>query len=406
MRVGNGKAPHGRAWALPSRRLPLYLAAPLSDPIQLVELQRRGRDLSRFLRVPYDVYRGDPNWVAPLLSDLRKVFLDRNPLFEHAEMALWVATRGGRDVGRVAGILDRNHLAKHGDATAFWGFFESADDPAVAAALFDGVSAWAKARGGRRLLGPMNPTTNDECGLLVDGFDRPPVIMMTYNPRYYVPLVEGAGFTKAKDLLAYRFDVDDKPLARLEKIAAGLARRNPEITLRQIRKKTLLADLADVKAVYNAAWEDNWGFVPMTDGELEFMAERLKPLLVEDYALLAMDGGRPVAFMLSLPDYNEAIQPLRGKLLTPKLFGFLQYLLGRRTPRMARVLTLGIRKEYRQRGIDARLFAHALRHGLTRGVKECEVSWMLEDNVMVLRPIEVFGGTRYKTYRLYERAVE
>ncbi|HEX8913812.1 MAG TPA: hypothetical protein VF796_15800 [Humisphaera sp.] len=378
---------------------------PHDAPIEVRELRRAGGDLSRFLRLPYAIYANDPLWVAPLLSDLRKVFLDSSPLFEHAEMSIWVATRGGRDVGRIAGIFDRAHVEKHADGAAFWGFFESVDDPAVAAALFDQVAAWAKGKGAARLLGPMNPTSNDECGLLVEGFDRPPVLMMTYNPRYYVPLVEGAGFTKAKDLLAYRFTVTDEPLQRLEKIARGLARRNPDIVLRPLRKKTLRADLAKVKAVYNGAWEDNWGFVPMTDAEFDFMADRLGPLLEEEWALLAEDKGVPVAFMLTLPDYNEAIAPLKGKLLTPRIFGFLKYLLKWKRPRMARVITLGILKPYRQRGIDAMFFAQSLRHGLSIGVQESEISWMLEDNVMMLRPLDVFGATRYKTYRLYERAV-
>jgi hypothetical protein len=160
-----------------------------------------------------------------------------------------------------------------------------------------------------------------------------------------------------------------------------------------------------VKEVYNAAWDDNWGFVPMTDGELDLMAERLKPLLVEDYALLAEVKGEPVAFMLSLPDYNEGIRPLKGKLFTPKLFSFLRYVMGWKVPRIARVLTLGIKKGHRQHGIDAMLYAHSLRHGLKIGCRECEVSWMLEDNAMILRPLDNFGATRYKTYRLYDKAI-
>lgn len=353
--------------------------------------------------MPYAVYDGDPNWVAPLMADLKKVFFDSNPLFEHAEMSIWVATQGGRDVGRIAGILDRNHVAKHEDATAFWGFFECINDQAVADKLFAAVGDWAKAKSCRRLLGPMNPTTNDECGLLIKGFDSPPVIMMTYNPPYYVDLVERGGFSKAKDLLAYKFGVNPKPLERMRKIADGLARRNPDLKIISIRKKHLLADLEKVKAVYNAAWEDNWGFVPMTDGELTFMAARLKPLLVEDFALIAEDKGVPVGFMLCLPDYNQAIGPMKGKLLTPRIWGLLQMLMGWKTPKMARVLTLGLVKSHRQRGIDAMFFAHCVAKGIEMGIEECEVSWMLEDNVMVLRPIEVFGGVNYKTYRLYDK---
>jgi ribosomal protein S18 acetylase RimI-like enzyme len=373
--------------------------------VQIEELSRSKSGVARFLQVPYGIYRDDPNWVAPLLADLKTVFSDRNPLFEHAEMKLWVARRDGRDVGRVAGIIDRNHNTFHQESTAFFGFFEAENDPAVARELLDAVSGWAKASGMTRLLGPMNPTTNDECGLLVEGFDSPPVIMMTYNPRYYVDLIEGAGFTKAKDLLAYHFHVDPKPLERLGRLAAGVARREPGLVVRPIRRKTLRADLAKVKEVYNAAWERNWGFVPMTDAELDFMAARLKPLLVEEITLLAELNGEPVGFMMSLPDYNEALQPLKGKLLTPKVLGFARYMLGWKRPKRARVITLGIKSSHRQRGIDAALFARSMQAGIPYGFREVEVSWMLEDNLMILRPMEVFNARRYKTYRIYERPI-
>jgi hypothetical protein len=371
--------------------------------VQIEEVSRSKSGVSRFLKVPYGIYRDDPNWVAPLLADLKTVFTARNPLFQHAEMSLWVARRDGWDVGRIAGIIDRNHNEFHHESTAFFGFFEAENDPAVARELFDVVSGWARGKGMNRLLGPMNPTTNDECGLLVDGFDSPPVIMMTYNPRYYVDLLEGAGFTKAKDLLAYHFHVDPKPLERFSRLAAGVARREPGLVVRPIRRKTLRADLAKVKEVYNAAWERNWGFVPMTDAELDFMAVRLKPLLVEEITLLAELNGEPVGFMMSLPDYNVAIQPLQGKLLTPRVLNFARYMLGWKRPTRARVVTLGIKAGFRQRGIDAVLFARSMQAGIPYGFREVEISWMLEDNLMILRPLAVFNARRYKTYRIYER---
>lgn len=373
--------------------------------VEIVPLSRAGRNIARFLKVPYAIYSGDPDWVAPLLADLKPVFGDGNPLFEHAQMMLWVATRDGRDVGRVAGILHHAHNQIHGEATGFFGFFESIDDPAIAKALFDAVSQWAGSKQLTKLLGPMNPTSNDECGLLVEGFDRPPVVMMTYNPRYYVKLIEGEGFRKAKDLLAYHFPVAPKPLARLTRLADGVRRREPDLVVRQITRKSLAADLAAVKEVYNTAWEENWGFVPMTGRELEFMAKRLKPILEQRLTLIAEIKGEPVGFMLSLPDFNEAIAPMRGRLLSPTVFNFLQYLAGRRHPRIVRCVTLGMKKGYRQRGIDAVMFAQSLQASLDIGFKECEVSWLLEDNVMVNRSVNIFEGRRYKTYRLYERDV-
>jgi hypothetical protein len=373
--------------------------------LKITELPRTSSGVARFLRVPYAIYSNDPLWVAPLLDDLKKVFTDRNPLFEHAEMALWVAERDGKDVGRIAGILDRSHNDFHEESTAFFGFFESIDDAEVSRELFDTVSRWARSRKMTRILGPMNPTTNDECGLLVDGFDSSPVLMMTYNPRYYLGLVEGAGLVKAKDLLAYVIDLKDKPLSRLSRLAAGFARRAKDLQIRPIRKKTLKADLMKVKEVYNAAWEENWGFVPMTEADIDFMAARLKPLLAEDLILLAETPEEPVGFMMSLPDYNEAMKPLKGKLLTPKLFGFLAYLLGWKRPKMVRLITLGIKKKYRNRGIDAVMFAESLKAMLKAGYQSCEISWILEDNVMVQRPIDLFEGKVYKTYRIYEKAV-
>jgi hypothetical protein len=373
--------------------------------IQVLELPRDRKGIARFLNVPYRIYRDDPLWVAPLLDDLKKVFGAQNPLFEHAEMKLWVATEEGRDVGRIAGILDRAHNEFHRESTAFFGFFESVNDRRVSRALFDAVCAWTRERRMSRILGPMNPTTNDECGLLVEGFDSSPVLMMTYNPRYYRELFEEAGLRKAKDLLAFHLDLKEKPLSRLDRLAAGFARRQKDLSVRPIRKKTLKNDLVKVKEVYNAAWEDNWGFVPMTDGDIDFMAARLKPLLVEDMVLLAETPEEPVAFMMCLPDYNVAFKPLRGKLLTPRLFGFLAYLAGWRRPKLFRLITLGIKKGYRNRGIDAVMFAETLKAGLKAGYTECEVSWILEDNVMVQRPIRLFEGTRYKTYRIFEKPV-
>jgi len=375
----------------------------MNNDIQIVPLSRNSREVRRFLKVSYGIYRDDPNWVAPLLMDLKKVFTDANPLFEHAVMQLWVATRRGRDVGRIAGIIDRNYNRIATDPAVFFGFFESVDDPAVSCRLFEAVAGWARQAGLPRLLGPMNPTTNDECGLLVEGFDSPPVFMMTYNPRYYVPLVEAAGFRKTKDLLAFYMDLAKIPMDRLGRIAGKIKARNPELAFRAVRRKTLQQDLVKVKEVYNAAWEDNWGFVPMTDAEMDFMAARLKPLLMEGLVWLAEAGGEPVGFLLALPDYNVALQPLRGRLLTPKLLGFIPYLLGWKCPPRTRVITLGMKENYRSKGLESALLIEGLKVGIAAGVTESEASWILEDNVQMRRVLEAIGGRVYKTYRLYER---
>lgn len=359
----------------------------------------------RFLKVSYEIYRNDPHWVAPLLADLRKVFTDANPLFEHCEMQLWVAIRDGKDVGRIAAILDDRAPKTKGQATGFFGFFECIKDSLVAGRLFDAARKWCLALGAKVILGPMNPTSNDECGLLVHGFDSPPVFMMTYNPPYYVNLIEEAGFMKAKDLLAYLISLDDIPMDRLGRIGAKVRQRNPSIAFRPIRKKTLQRDLGKVKEVYNRAWEDNWGFVAMTDAEVDFMAERLKPLLMEGLVWLAEEGETPVGFLLATPDYNIPLKPLNGRLLTSNLLGFLPYYLGLKHPHRTRVLTLGVIDGYRGRGLETAMLIEGLRVGFEAGVRESEASWILEDNRGMRRVLEAIGGVAYKTYRLYERDI-
>jgi GNAT superfamily N-acetyltransferase len=377
----------------------------MSEDLQIVSLSRTAAEIRRFLKVPYAIYAGDPYWVAPLIMDLKQVFEDRNPFFQHAEMQLWVARRGGRDVGRIAGIVDRTHNELHGERTAFFGFFESVNDSGVSAALFQAVFDWARGRGMQRLLGPVNPSLNEECGLLVDGFDSSPVIMMPYNPRYYIDLIVGAGFVKTKDLLAFYRDIAGSSIERLDRIVEVFRRRQKDITIRPLRKATLQQDLQEIKNVYNAAWERNWAFVPMTDAEIDFMAARLKPLLMEGIVWIAEVEDEPVGFLLALPDFNEPLKPLRGRLLTPRLLGFLPYALGWKRPRIARVLVLGVKAQYRNRGIESVMLAEALRAGQAAGFQASEASWTLEDNVAVNRLIETLGARVYKTYRIYERAL-
>jgi hypothetical protein len=376
----------------------------LAGDLGLASIARDGAGLRRFLRVPYGIYRDDPHWVAPLLSDRRKVLGAGNPFFQHARLALWVATRDGRDVGSVAGIVDEHHNARHREATAFFGFFEAENDPAVGRLLLGAVRAWARELGMARLLGPMNPSMNEECGLLVDGFDAPPVVMMTYNPAYYADLLAAAGLRRCKDLLAYGLTLDDRHLARLERLGARALGR-AGITVRAIERRALARDLGKIQEVYNAAWADNWGHVPMTAAEIEFMAARLLPLIDERIILLAEAGQECVAFILALPDVNEMLGRLRGRLLSPRLTQVVPYLVGLRRPRFFRVVALGVKRAYRQRGIDAALIASCLSATLRAGFQRCEISWILEDNPLMRSVGEMFGGTAYKRYALFEGAV-
>jgi hypothetical protein len=382
----------------------------LSSAAGGIAIERIGRgkaDLARFFDVADRIYAGDPNFVAPIRSDVAKVFQGENPFFRHGEIQLFLARQAGADVGRIAAILDRNHNAFHGEKAAFFGFFESTDDPTVASRLLESAAVWGRERKMTVLRGPTNPTLNDEAGLLVDGFDSPPVLMMTYNPRSYVGLIEGQGFRKAKDLLAYWFPLEEKPLERLSRVADRFRKREPDIVVRNVSKGGLARDLAKIRQVYNGAWEKNWGFVPMTPEEMDFMAKRLKPLLVEELLWIAearkKDGTlEPVGFMLMLPDYNVAIAPTRGRLLP---LGWLRFLLATRNIKTVRVLTLGIAKEYRMRGIQSIMMADSLRFLLKKGYTGAEVSWLLEDNELVIGAVKLWGGKLYKTYRIYEKSL-
>jgi len=371
----------------------------------LVELRRDRAGIKRFLEVPFALYQHDPHWVAPILSDRAKVLGDENPFFAHARMTLWVAVRDGRDVGCIAVIIDDRHNERYREATAFFGFFDAVNDPVVSRLLFEAVRSYARQVGMQRILGPMNPSINEECGLLVEGFDSPPVLMMTYNPRSYAALIEGQGFRKAKDLLAYWFPLEEKPLERLSRVADRFRKRAPDITVRNVTKAGLARDLAKIREVYNEAWEKNWGFVPMTPEEMDFMAARLKPLLVAELLWIAEakkpDGGlEPIAFMLMLPDYNVAIAPTRGRLLP---FGWLKFLLAQRRIKTVRVVTLGVKLPWRKSGVQSIMMADSLRFLLGKGYTGAEVSWLLEDNELVIGAVRLWGGKLYKTYRIYEK---
>ena len=377
--------------------------AVMSDSLEVVALSRKAGDVSRFLRLAYRIYDGDPHWVAPLLMDLKKVFTSANPLFHHAEMQLWIARRNGRDVGRIAGIIDRNYQEITQVPVAFFGFYECEDRQETSRLLFQTAFAWAEQHQCNRILGPMNPTTNDECGLLIQGFDSSPVIMMTYNPAYYIPQYEQMGLVKSKDLLAFEISMAGIPMDRLLRIGGKVKSRNPDVQLRPILRKTLLEDLDKLKQVYNEAWQDNWGFVPMTDAEVDFMAGRLKPLMMEGLVWLAETGSEPVGFLLALPDFNGALKSLRGKVVTPGILGFLPYLFGWKRPKGTRVITLGVKEKYRNRGLETAMLIEGLKVGFDAGFEVSEASWILEDNNAMIRILEAIGGKPYKRYRIFER---
>jgi len=357
------------------------------------------KDLARFIRLPHSIYAGDPLWVAPLDSDERaRLTPGKNPFFEHAEAAYFLARDGARDVGRIAVSIDQNHDSTHGEKQAAFGFFE-AESAAAAAELLQATERWGSARGAEVLRGPLNFTTNDDCGLLIHGFEHPPTLLMPYNKPSYPAWMDAAGMTKAKDLYAFRISVAH-PLPDQVVRVAEKVRAHHGIVMRPLNMKRFGEELQRVKEVYNSAWEKNWGFVPMTDHEIDHMAAQLKPAVVPDLVLFAEIEGKPIGFLLALPDVNQALRPLRGKLFP---FGLIRLLWSLPRVRDGRLMALGVREGYRRRGIEALLIHELHRVMNAKGYVNLEVGWTLEDNDLVNRLIETVHGEHYKTYRIYER---
>lgn len=359
------------------------------------------RDFRRFVEVPaVAVYRNDPYWVRPLDMDMEAKFHPRkNPFLEHAEIQPFLASKGGRPVGRICAILNRRHNEFHDERAAFFGWFECVEDPEVASALFAACEEWAKAKGMAFLRGPANFSSNDDWGLLVDGFDSSPMVMMPYNPRYYIGLLEGCGFRKEKDLVAYRLDLQKEIPERIRR-AMGLLKERTKVEIRTLRMDRFEEEVRTIQEVYNRAWERNWGFVPMTEAEIVHLAKELKPVVDPELVLIAEMRGKPVGFAMALPDYNQLLKRLNGKLFP---FGILYLLLNRRKIASGRLLTLGLVKEVRNTGIEALFYLQMWETGRRKGYLEAELSWILEDNLPMRNGIEKVGGEVYKTYRIYRK---
>lgn len=383
-------------------------APPLAQPAKDVAISVASTALERdrFIRFQWELYRGDPNWVAPLLME-RHEFLDptRNPFFRHADVALLLATRDGTPVGRIAAIEDRNYNAFHGSKTAAFGLFECVDDPGVAAALFAAARDWARWRGLDALVGPMSFSSNQEFGLLVDGFDEPPYVMMPYNPRYYPDLFAACGLRKAKDLYAFHRSAKVAPPERFVRVADKI-RAHAGIAVRSLEMREFDAEVGRIKGIYNSAWEKNWGFVPMTDAEFDKLARDLRPLVRPELCLIAEDEGEPVAFSLTVPDANQALRHVGGRLTSYGLpLGLAKLLWYQKRITRLRLIALGIKEGWRRRGLDAVLIVETIRRADRLGYEGGEVSWTLEDNDLINRAIEGAGAQRSRVYRVFEAAV-
>jgi GNAT superfamily N-acetyltransferase len=355
--------------------------------------------LKQFIELPYSLYRGQPHWVPPLRIAVKEL-LDRkkHPFYRDAEAEFFLASRNGKIVGRIAAIIDRAYNRFHQEEGGFFGFFECYDDAAAATALLGAARQWTTARGAKFMRGPVNPSTNYDSGLLVEGFDSDPMVMMTYNPPHYANLIEQAGLHKVKDLYAFLSNANTISLEKIERVAEK-ALRQTGVRVRPIDMKNFQADAERIWAVYNSAWERNWGYVPMSREEFLLMAKEMKQILKPDLALIGEVDGRMVGFALALPDVNQALKPAGGRLLPTGLIKILYY---QRLIKSVRVLLLGVVEEYRASGLAAGFYATLVRNARRLGFGDCEMSWVLEDNVLMNRSLEVMGARRYKTYRLYE----
>jgi hypothetical protein len=359
-----------------------------------------------FIRFQYELYDDLPNFIPPLEMD-RKNVLDpkKNPWFRFGTAQLFLARRGGKIVGRIAAIEDPRYNEFHGTKTGWFGFFECVNDVGVAQALLDTAEAWVKARGLTSIMGPASFSSNGEWAFLAEGFDKPPAIMMPYNPPYYLKLVEACGFTKAKDLWAWKIDIQGELPEKVARIAEKVKQREG-LVVREASLKDWDNEIRRIKDIYNSAWEKNWGFVPMTDEEFDHMGQELKLILNPKLVLFAEVNGQPVAFCITILDANQAIKKANGRLTTFGMpIGLVKMLLELKRIKQGRLIAMGIKREYRKRGLDSVLMLETFKATKALGWWGGEIGWTLEDNDMVNRAIEVFGCEKYKTYRVYEKSL-
>jgi len=360
-----------------------------------------------FIKFPWRIYKGDPAWVPPLLLE-RKEFLDqkKHPFFEHGAAALFLARSGGKIVGRIMASDDPNYNAFHQSSVGCFGLFECVNDPAVAAALFEAATNWLRARGRDEIMGPIDYSTNYVCGLLVEGFDFPPTLLTAHNPPYYPALIEGLGFNKVIDFYAWWFSEPARAATRLRRLAASLRKRDAA-TIRQGNLNNFRAEAGRLREIYNDAWKENWGFVPFTEKEFEFMAKELKQLVVPEFTLIAEVGDEPVGFILCVPDINVAFRKINGRLTSYGLpIGLAKLLYHKSRIRTARLIALGVKPKYRRGGIAEMLVLRIIEDAMIKRGFTGELSMTLEDNHLINRFLAAIGAKKYKTYRIYRRRID
>jgi GNAT superfamily N-acetyltransferase len=372
--------------------------------VEVRPVHSRG-DLMRFIKLPWRLYRNSPRWVPPLISE-RKHHLDResNPFFEHAEAEYFLAWRDGQPVGRISAHVDHRFNEFQQNDWGLFGFFESEDDPEIAQALLSSAEAWLRERGRDNMVGPMDFTTNHECGLLVEGHERPPQILENWHHPYYGALIEGYGLQKVMDLYKWELHIADRE--KMLPIMFELADKvEPKygVKVRPMRKRDFESEVRAFMEVYNAAWEKNWGFVPLTDNELHAYAKELRPILDENWAWIAEADGQVVGAALSIPDYNQVLAKLNGRLLP---FGWAKALAARRKIDAVRVFALGVKRAYQHTGVAAKFYVEHFNSASRTPQTWGEMGWILETNTAMNRGMEAMNGRIVKRYRLYEKPLD
>ncbi len=355
----------------------------------------------QFVELPWSLYADDPNWTPPLRQNLKELLNYRkHPFYENAKIQTFLAYHGNEVVGRVAAIIDHGHNEYHNEKRGMVGFFESIDDVNVSNALFDAARDWFAEQDIQLMRGPLNPSMNYECGLLVEGFDAPACFMMTYNPEYYGKLFEAYGFAKSQDLYAYYGHVDMlKTLDPKIKFVLDEATKRFNVKVRPAKKRKFHEDIAAFFNIYNLAVQGNWGYVPMTEVEIQHVAASLKLLIVHDLCVIAEVDEKIVGIVFGLLDYNPIIKKIDGRLFP---FGFLKLLFGRRKVKRIRLISTNVLPEYQRWGMGVVLTGHLLPLALDFGIEDCELSWVLESNQLSRGTIERGGAKRIKTYRIYD----
>ncbi len=358
------------------------------------------KELLTFVKLQWKILKDYPFWVPPLIFDKMKMLnKDKNPFFKHAEVEFFVAEKDGEMVGRIAAIKNDLHNKYHNENIGFFGFFDCINDQEVANALFDAAKNWLKQKGLDAMRGPASFSSNDEYGMLLEGFDDEPRLLMPYNPQYYLTLCDNYGFVKAKDLYAYK--LENKKVISSDKLkrVAEIAQKRSGIKITQMDVKKFRDELTKVKYVYNKAWAPNWGFVPFTEEEIDAMAADLKPLLEPSFVLFGEIDNKLVGFSLVMKDYNQIFKSMNGRLFP---FGFLKLFTQKKKITWSRILTLGIIPEFQKRGLDAVFYWEIVNRAAALGIFLGEASWILEDNEMMNRGAEVMNGEIYKKYRVYQ----